>query len=211
VTGASVMFSFFKRRVQPIQQHHILGFEYMGAEDLSRMCAEELTDEAALIRVKRVLLDVSGVPYIPGLVSTWNPPKPVPIRLLLGANSAVLPLLTENLLQGLTDLYRSYPPQPDIPRPDHLLPSAAAEAKRARVAEALPSSESTEGGSPLAERKAKGEARRDNFPGPSVELAETLPSVPQGRRLVRKRKAQEVESSRYEYAALLSYISIVAR
>jgi hypothetical protein len=26
VTGAFVMFSFFKRRVQPIQQRHILGF-----------------------------------------------------------------------------------------------------------------------------------------------------------------------------------------
>jgi hypothetical protein len=42
VTGASVMFSFFKRRVQPIQQHHILGFEYKDAEDPPRMCAEEL-------------------------------------------------------------------------------------------------------------------------------------------------------------------------
>jgi hypothetical protein len=30
VTGASVMLSFFKRRVQPIQQRHTLGFEYMG-------------------------------------------------------------------------------------------------------------------------------------------------------------------------------------
>jgi hypothetical protein len=28
-TGASVMFFFFKRRVQPIQQRHILGFKYM--------------------------------------------------------------------------------------------------------------------------------------------------------------------------------------
>jgi hypothetical protein len=105
VTGASVMFSFFKRRVQPIQQCHILGFEYMGAEDPSRMCAEELTDEAALIRVKRVLLDVNIVPYVPRLFSARNPPKLVSIQLLLRANSAVLPLLTENLLQGLTELY----------------------------------------------------------------------------------------------------------
>jgi hypothetical protein len=49
VTGASVMFSFFKHRVQPIQQHHKLGFEYAGNEDPSRMCAEELSDEAALL------------------------------------------------------------------------------------------------------------------------------------------------------------------
>jgi hypothetical protein len=48
VTGASVMFAFFKRRVQPIQQRHRLGFEYTGPADPSRMCAEELSDEAAL-------------------------------------------------------------------------------------------------------------------------------------------------------------------
>jgi hypothetical protein len=98
VIGASVMFSFFKCRVHPIQQRHILGFEYKGAEDPSHMCGEELTDESALIQVKRVLLDVNAVPYVLGLFSAQNPPKPVSIRLLLIANSAVLPLLTENLL-----------------------------------------------------------------------------------------------------------------
>jgi hypothetical protein len=33
------------------------------------MCAEELTDDAALIRVKRVLLDMNTVPYVPELFS----------------------------------------------------------------------------------------------------------------------------------------------
>jgi hypothetical protein len=60
---------------------HTLGFEYIGAEDPSRTCAEELTDDAALIRVKRVLLDVNAVPYIPELFSAQNPPKPVSVRL----------------------------------------------------------------------------------------------------------------------------------
>jgi hypothetical protein len=46
VTGASVMFAFFKHRVQPIQQHHQLRFEYTGSTDPSRMCTEELSDEA---------------------------------------------------------------------------------------------------------------------------------------------------------------------
>jgi hypothetical protein len=86
VTGASVMFSFFKRRVQPIQQCHILGFEYKGTEDPSRMCAEELMDEAALTRVRRVLLDVDVVPYIPQLFASQNPPKPVSIQLLYVGN-----------------------------------------------------------------------------------------------------------------------------
>jgi hypothetical protein len=82
VTGASVMFFFFKRRIQPIQQRHTLGFEYIGDEDLSQMCAEELTDDAALIWVKRVLLDMNAVPYVPELFSAQNPPKPVSVRLL---------------------------------------------------------------------------------------------------------------------------------
>jgi hypothetical protein len=94
---------------------------------------------------------------------------------LLKTNS-VLPLLTENLLQGHTELYGSYPPQSDIPRPDHLLPSAAVEAKRDE--------------SPLVEKEAEREARRDNSSRPAVELTEALPLVPQGRRVVRKRKAQ---------------------
>jgi hypothetical protein len=86
VTDASVMFSFFKRRVQPIQQHHILGFEYKGAEDPSRMCAEELTDEAALTRIRRVLLGVDAAPYIPQLFAVQNPLKPVSARLLYVEN-----------------------------------------------------------------------------------------------------------------------------
>jgi hypothetical protein len=86
VTNASVMFYFFKRRVQQIQQRHRLGFEYMGAEDPSRMCAEELSDESALLRVKRVLLDVNAVPYVPGLFSARSPPRPVSIRLLFVGN-----------------------------------------------------------------------------------------------------------------------------
>jgi hypothetical protein len=119
----------------------------------------------------------------------------------------VLPLLTENLLQGHTKLYRSYPPQPDIPRPNHLLPSAAVEAKRARIAQAPPSSGSTEDEGHLVEEEVEREAReagRDNSSRPTVELTEALPQVPQGHRVVRKRKAQEVESFRYWFAALMS-------
>jgi hypothetical protein len=87
VTGASVMFSFSKRRVQRIQQRHKLGFEYTGTEDPSHMCAEELSDEATLLRVQRVLLDANAVPYVPTLFSARNPPQPVSIRLLSVGNN----------------------------------------------------------------------------------------------------------------------------
>jgi hypothetical protein len=79
VIGASVIFSFFKSRIQPIQQRHTLGFKYTGAEDPSRMCAEELTNDATLIWVRRVLLDMDAVSYVPQLFSAQNPPKPVSI------------------------------------------------------------------------------------------------------------------------------------
>jgi hypothetical protein len=83
VTGASVMFSFYKRRIQPIQQRCNLGFEYTGPADPSRMCTEKVPDEVALQRVQRVLLDVNAVPYVPTLFSAQNPPPPVSVRLLL--------------------------------------------------------------------------------------------------------------------------------
>jgi hypothetical protein len=41
----------------------------------------------------------------------------------------------------------------------------------------------------------EGETRRDNSSEQSVELTGALPPVPQGHRLVRKRKAQELEST----------------
>jgi hypothetical protein len=88
VTGASVMFSFYKHRVQPIQQRCCLGFEYTGPTDPSRMCTEEVPDEVALQRVQRVLLDVNAVPYVPTLFSARNPPPPVSIRLLSLKKSA---------------------------------------------------------------------------------------------------------------------------
>jgi hypothetical protein len=42
---------------------------------------------------------------------------------------------------------------------------------------------------------AKGETCRDNSSEQSVELTGALPPVPQGYRLVRNRKAQELEST----------------
>jgi hypothetical protein len=93
VIGASVMFSFYKRRVQPIQQRCNLGFEYTGPADPSRMCTEEVPDEVALQHVQRVLLDVNAVPYVPTLFSAQNPPPPVSVRLLLLKKSVTAPMV----------------------------------------------------------------------------------------------------------------------
>jgi hypothetical protein len=72
---------------------------------------------------------------------------------------------------------------------------AAVEAKRARVAAAQRRSGSTEDVSSQVGEGAEGETRRDNSSEQSVELTGALPLVPQGHWLVRKRKAQELEST----------------
>jgi hypothetical protein len=95
------------------------------------------------------------------------------------------------------ELYCSYPPQPDLPRAYHLLPSAATAAKKARLAAAQGSSESNECVDSQASEGAEGGPRRDNSSKQSVELTNALPLVPKGQRLVRKRKAQEVKTARY--------------
>jgi hypothetical protein len=46
------------------------------------MCAEELSDDATLLRVRRVLVDVDAVPYVPDLFTARNLPKPVSTRVL---------------------------------------------------------------------------------------------------------------------------------
>jgi hypothetical protein len=99
-------------------------------------------------------------------------------------------------------LYWSYPPQSGIPRPYHLLPSAVAEAKRAQSFDDLPSGETTESEIPLAEKAAEGKVNKNNSSGSFVELVEALPLVPWGRRVVRKRRANIVKSSRYGTAVL---------
>jgi hypothetical protein len=84
-------------------------------------------------------------------------------------------------------------------------PSAAIATGKARLAAAQGSSESTDCvGSQVSER-TEGEPRWDNSSNQSVELAGAPPPVPKGQRQVRKRKAQEVESSRYWVACLASY------
>jgi hypothetical protein len=63
----------------------------------------------------------------------------------------------KNLLQGHSELYCSYPPQPDLPRAYHLLPSAV---KEARLAAAQGSSESSE----RVDSQAGGEAEEGPHP-----------------------------------------------
>lgn len=77
VTGASVMYSFFERHVQPLQKRSRLSFNYSETEYPSRMCAEELAPGEALMRMRLVLLDVATTPYVPTLFTAKNQPNEV--------------------------------------------------------------------------------------------------------------------------------------
>jgi hypothetical protein len=83
-------------------------------------------------------------------------------------------------------------------------PAAATAAKKARLAAAQGGSESAEYVDSHAEGGNEREPYRDNSSDRSVELAGALPPVPKGQRQVRKRKAQEDESSRYRVVVLAS-------
>jgi hypothetical protein len=98
VIGASVMFSFFKRRVQPIQQRHRLGFEYTGAERFVSHVRR------GTVRRSRAPPSQAGAvrhgcsPLRPTAIRVTESFEPVSIRLLLLKMNSVLPLLTKNLL-----------------------------------------------------------------------------------------------------------------
>jgi hypothetical protein len=62
-----VAFSYMKRRVQPVTARDTLGYEYTGAEDTSRMPAEEEVDNDVIIeRPGRICKDMP--PFTPCLV-----------------------------------------------------------------------------------------------------------------------------------------------
>ncbi|RLM42087.1 hypothetical protein C2845_PMPSC048696 [Panicum miliaceum] len=101
VIGACVLATMYKTRIMPLQKRERFGFEYLGSNDPSRLTAEVLPSQMALLRVQRVLLDAHTVEYVPKLFSAGNPPKP-----------------------GHDELYRCPAPNPDVPQAHHLRPSA---------------------------------------------------------------------------------------
>ena len=69
VTSATIMLSWLRRRIQPLQQRAHFGYQYAGASDPSRMVLEELGDELALRMLRRAFLKVETLPAIPELYS----------------------------------------------------------------------------------------------------------------------------------------------
>ena len=60
------MFDWMKRRIQPLQARESFGFQYQGTTDPSRLLEEEISDDIAFSREKRLLKNVDNVPVVPG-------------------------------------------------------------------------------------------------------------------------------------------------
>ncbi|RLM52738.1 hypothetical protein C2845_PMPSC048694 [Panicum miliaceum] len=76
ITGESVAYSFIERRIQPLQQRVLLGFEYGGIRDPSRMARDVPSVEEIMHRVTRLFTGVNSEPFIPRLFDADYSPNP---------------------------------------------------------------------------------------------------------------------------------------
>ncbi len=78
LTMQRVAFSFMKRRVQPLMQRSHPGFEYLGAEDPSRMTKDSISDDEVMVRLTKIFHKMEeSVPQKVLEFSAQRPPKPV--------------------------------------------------------------------------------------------------------------------------------------
>jgi hypothetical protein len=81
LTGFGIVTSYLHRRVQPLKAREPYGFEYVGAEDLSRMVpTQELTEEV-LECLYKILKGVSVVSIRVDKFTTEKPPLAVSLFL----------------------------------------------------------------------------------------------------------------------------------
>ena len=77
MTRGTVVVSWLRRQVQPLQCSSNLGFEYTGLYDPSRLSSEETYLEEAMVLLHNLFEGVSSVPLLPKSFHVNNPPKPV--------------------------------------------------------------------------------------------------------------------------------------
>ena len=77
VTGATVVSSWLRRQVQPLQCRSHLGFEYTGLYDPSRFLSEKTSRDEAMVLLYNLFEGVSSIPVLPDLFHVNNPPKQI--------------------------------------------------------------------------------------------------------------------------------------
>jgi len=77
VTGATVVSSWLRRQIQPLQCRSHLGFEYTGLYDPSRFSSEKTSRDEAMVLLYNLFEGVSSIPVLPDLFCVNNFPKQV--------------------------------------------------------------------------------------------------------------------------------------
>ena len=77
VTGATVVPSWLRRQIQPLQCRSRLGFEYMGLYDPSRFSTEKTSRDEAMVLLCNLFEGVNSIPVLPDLFYVNNLPKQV--------------------------------------------------------------------------------------------------------------------------------------
>ena len=77
MTGATVVSSWLRRQVQPLQCRSHLGFEYAGLLDPSRFSSEKTSRDEAMVLLYNLFEGVSTIPVLPELFHVNNPPNQV--------------------------------------------------------------------------------------------------------------------------------------
>ena len=77
MAGATMILSWLRRQIQPLQNRCNLGFEYTGLSDPSRFSLEKIYVDEAMVLVHNVLEGVNVVPKILQLYHVRYPPNQV--------------------------------------------------------------------------------------------------------------------------------------
>ena len=77
MTGATVVSSWLRRQIQPLQSRIHPGFEYTGLHDPSRFLSEKTGRDEAMVLLHNLFEGVSTIPVLPELFHVNNPPKQV--------------------------------------------------------------------------------------------------------------------------------------
>ena len=77
MTGATIVSSWLRRQIQPLQCRTHPGFEYTGLHDPSRFSSDKTSQDEAMVLLYSLFEGVTSLPELPDLFRASNPPKQV--------------------------------------------------------------------------------------------------------------------------------------
>ena len=77
MTGATVVLSWLRRQIQPLQSRIHPGFEYTGLHDFSEFSSKKTGRDEAMVLLYNLFEGVTSLPELPDLFHASNLPKQV--------------------------------------------------------------------------------------------------------------------------------------